>query len=74
MHCDFALDDTARDNAEALKDALDTVALTTDDADEDQRAVRGRRAIESNPQLAERFDIDVDEIHELLASLESIES
>jgi integrase len=70
MHCDFALDDVARTDVEALRDTLDQVAVEASDPDTAQRAVRGRRAVERNPELVNDADI-----HDLLTSLEeSIDS
>lgn len=70
MHCDFALDDVARTDVEALRDTLDQVAVEASDPDTAQRAVRGRRAVERNPELVNHADI-----HDLLTSLEeSIDS
>jgi hypothetical protein len=66
MHCDFALDEAARSDVEALKDTLDQITIEADDPETAQRAVRGRRLVERNPDV-----VDEDEIHELLTSLES---
>lgn len=65
MHCDFGLSDVAREDVEALKDALDQVAIDAGDPDTAQRAIRGRRTIERNPDLVNDADVQ-----DLLTSLE----
>lgn len=64
--CGQPVTEQARSNVAVLKDALDDIALSAEDPETAQRAIRGRRAVEETPEMA-----NTDVVQELLTSLEN---